>query len=218
MIGISAILPAYNADATLGEALASIAVQSVAPREILVVDDGSSDDTASIASRSAGVRLLQQRNSGPGAALNLAAKEASGDWLACLDADDLWTQQALAAHFAVIQMSEADIAVGRVEEFRAAADDASVAPREPTTGWVSGATLFRRDLWLSLGGMPEHLRVGGWVDLMDRARRSGARIIQHDTIVLRRRIQGGTLSSSASRDADWLQIARRAIERRRNGG
>lgn len=218
MSTVSAIIPAYNAAATLGEAIGSIAAQSLPPGETIVVDDGSSDDIGGVVARYAGVKLIWQANAGPSAAINRGVAAASGEWLAILDADDLWTPGALASHLDAIDGVRADIVVGYVEEFRHDAYEKLLTIRAPAAGWLAGATLFRRELWLALGGMAEDLRVGGWVDLMDRARRHGARVAQHETIVLRRRIRHGTLSTSPGRNADWLRLAQRAIERRRDGG
>lgn len=103
---ISVIIPAYNAADTIARAIDSVLRQTCPPAEILVVDDGSTDATASIVAQySAPVRLLQKPNGGPGSARNLGAREASGTWLALLDADDSWLPRKLEtqipfAHFA----------------------------------------------------------------------------------------------------------------------
>lgn len=87
-IRASVIVPAYNAEKTLGECLAALEKQSV-PRdryEVIVVDDGSRDNTAAVA-RSFGVRVLQQSNQGPAAARNVGAKIAQGEILLFTDSD-----------------------------------------------------------------------------------------------------------------------------------
>src|SRR5713101_9096613 len=90
-IRISVLIPAYNAAPYLKEAIESALSQSYAPHEIIVVDDGSTDGTADIA-RSFGsqVRLLQHANRGVAASRNRGIEEATGDWIALLDADDLF--------------------------------------------------------------------------------------------------------------------------------
>ena len=88
---ISVIIPAYNAEQTLANAIRSALAQTYQATEIIVVDDGSSDRTADIAlDIGPKVRLLQQANSGCGEARNTGARAASGEWLAFLDADDSW--------------------------------------------------------------------------------------------------------------------------------
>jgi len=90
---ISIIIPAYNAGATLREALDSVQAQNHAPHEVIVVDDGSTDDTADIARTYHEVLplvLVQQANAGLGAARNAGMDKATGEAWAFLDADDVW--------------------------------------------------------------------------------------------------------------------------------
>lgn len=86
---VSAIIPAYNSALWVGTAIQSALDQTCAPCEIIVIDDGSADDTAAIA-ETFPVRVLRQRNGGPGSARNAGIREAKGDWIALLDADDSW--------------------------------------------------------------------------------------------------------------------------------
>src|SRR6266849_1163735 len=88
---ISVVIPAYNAVPYLKETIESALSQSYAPHEIIVVDDGSTDGTADIV-RSFGsqVRLLQHTNRGPSASRNRGIEEATRDWIALVDADDLF--------------------------------------------------------------------------------------------------------------------------------
>ena len=92
--GISVIIPAFNAAATIGETLSSALAQTRPPMEIIVVDDGSHDDTAAIVARMAAahprIKLLRQANAGQILARNAAIAASRGDFIAPLDADDLW--------------------------------------------------------------------------------------------------------------------------------
>lgn len=98
--GISVIVPAYNAEATLAAALDCIVRQTRQPLEVIVVDDGSTDRTAEIAqsyaSRLPGLRVKSVTNGGVSRARNLAIGEARGEIVAPLDADDLWHETYLA--------------------------------------------------------------------------------------------------------------------------
>lgn len=97
---VSVVIPAYNAERFLLDALTSVRRQSVAPLEILVVDDGSSDDTARLAASMEGVRCIRQTNAGVSAARNRGIEEARGEFIALLDADDAWMPEKLAAQLA----------------------------------------------------------------------------------------------------------------------
>jgi glycosyltransferase involved in cell wall biosynthesis len=89
---ISVVMAAFNAEETIGEALASLVEQTVREIEILVVDDGSTDGTAEVVRgfrpEGVDVRLLSQTNAGPSAARNHGLREARGELVAFMDADD----------------------------------------------------------------------------------------------------------------------------------
>ena len=91
---VSVVIPAYNAERTLGETLRSVIAQTHTNLEILVVDDGSTDDTARIADgfamRDERVRVLRQANAGVAAARNAGIAASKGEFVAPLDSDDLW--------------------------------------------------------------------------------------------------------------------------------
>jgi glycosyltransferase involved in cell wall biosynthesis len=87
---VSAVIPAYNAEPTISDAVQSVLAQSCEIAEIIVVDDGSSDHTSEAAEGFARTRVIRRPNGGPGAARNTGIQAASGDWIAFLDSDDIW--------------------------------------------------------------------------------------------------------------------------------
>jgi len=91
---VSVVIPAYNEADRIAGALESVLAQTRRPLEILVVDDGSSDDTARVADRF-GARVIAQKNLGISAARNRGIDEAAGEWVALLDADDRWMPERL---------------------------------------------------------------------------------------------------------------------------
>lgn len=97
---VSVVIPAYNAANTLDETLASVAGQTFRDYEVVVVDDGSSDATPEILTRHAAgwpqLRWVRQDNAGVSVARNHAVELARGDFIAFLDADDLWLPEKLA--------------------------------------------------------------------------------------------------------------------------
>jgi glycosyltransferase involved in cell wall biosynthesis len=98
---VSVVIPCYNAAPFLRETLESALNQTHPPLEVIVVDDGSTDDSAAIA-RSFGprVRVVRQENQGESVARNRAMDEAHGEWIAFLDSDDLWKADKLALQLA----------------------------------------------------------------------------------------------------------------------
>jgi glycosyltransferase involved in cell wall biosynthesis len=123
---VSIVMPTHNRAHLVGESIESALGQSLPPAEIIVVDDGSSDETPAIL-RSFGDRLigLRQDKAGKSAALNRGIAAASGDFLLVLDDDDLLPPYALAAHVAALEaMPEAGFSYGRFARFTGQGEDA----------------------------------------------------------------------------------------------
>jgi glycosyltransferase involved in cell wall biosynthesis len=174
---VSVVVPAYNAAKTLARALGSIAAQTRAPDEVIVVDDASSDDTAAVAEahplRPTVLRL--PKNRGAGGALHDGLEAARHDWVAILDADDEWLPEKLAAQVAALdeEPQAAVVATGFVFVDRHGQDawDYGVAPF-PHTGrefWrnllvdsaiLQSSAMVRRRLALATGGVDATRRTG----------------------------------------------------------
>lgn len=219
MSRVTVVIPAFDAARTLGAALASVGAQTEPAAEVLVVDDGSTDGTAEIAAAHPGVRILRQSRRGAGAARNRGVREAHGDLVAFLDADDLFLPGKLALQRPVLAADpELAGAFGRMRhELTEPALAGRVAVPDGTQpGFVAGALLVRRDAFLATGGFDESLAVGEFVDWYDRARHAGLRFARLDEVVLVRRIHGGNLTlRERERLGGFTEVARRAIARRR---
>ena len=104
---VTVIIPAYNAAATLNETLFSVRGQTYDELEILVIDDGSKDETTAIAechaAADARVRLIRQANAGVAMARNNGIQQAKGEWIAPIDADDLWHPTKIERQVAALQ-------------------------------------------------------------------------------------------------------------------
>jgi glycosyltransferase involved in cell wall biosynthesis len=100
---VSVIIPAYNCACFIGDALNSVFGQTYRPIEVIVVDDGSSDETADIVRSYQSVRYIRQNNHGPSAARNTGIRAAKGEYIAFLDADDLWVAEKLSEQVALLE-------------------------------------------------------------------------------------------------------------------
>lgn len=122
----SVVVPAYNAEKYIEETLLCLQSQTLRSIEVLVVDDGSTDDTAQLvrdfAAKDARFRLLQQENAGVSAARNHGLSEASGTYILFLDSDDVLTEDALRAFCEALDETGADAAIGRLQSFGAVAE------------------------------------------------------------------------------------------------
>lgn len=197
MAAVSVIMPAFNVAPYIGAAIESVQAQTCADWELLIVDDGSTDDTAGIArdcaARDARVRLLQQPNAGISAARNLALREATGDFLAILDSDDLWEPGFLAAQLAIFERCpDVDIVTGNgwflggrrhglparpYPDTRPQPTLASILEDEESIFIMS---VMRRRVAEALGGFDESLRTNEDYDFWLRAALAGFRFMRND--------------------------------------
>ena len=149
---ISCIIPVYNGERYLQEALDSILAQTYRPLKVIVADDGSTDGTAEVAV-AYGERLtyLWQSNQGYAAAKNLGLRAAEGDFIAFLDADDLWHPEKLAKQMARLrERPEIDLCFTRYKNFwmpELAEEERRYqghAHSQPQSSWSISTLLVRR--------------------------------------------------------------------------
>jgi glycosyltransferase involved in cell wall biosynthesis len=144
---ISVVMPAYNCAGFIQQALDSVLAQDYEPKEVIVVDDGSSDATPDVVRSYGGsVRLIRQANAGAAAARNTGVAAANGELIAFLDSDDSWRPGKLSAQAAYLA-AHPDVGMvyclWRVHEGNgpdpgAAGDDTTPRP----SGWLYGRLLF----------------------------------------------------------------------------
>ena len=135
-MSISVVIPCFNGARTLAETLETVGRQSRAPSEVLVVDDGSSDGSPAVARAAGAIVLATGGNRGPSAARNLGIEHATGDLIAFVDADDLWSIDHLAEVVGLLDRHpEAVLGFSRIEKFL------DQEPGEPVRGplWTSPA-------------------------------------------------------------------------------
>jgi glycosyltransferase involved in cell wall biosynthesis len=133
---VSVVVPLYQKGETIGRCLRSIIAQTVPAAEVIVVDDGSTDGGALVATAcgDSRVRIVRQANAGPGAARNRGIAEASGEYVAFLDADDAWDPQYLARLLAALEAQPTAVAAACA--FRTARG--SLVPRWRRLGLADG--------------------------------------------------------------------------------
>lgn len=150
---ISVIIPTYNHARFLAQAIESALAQTLPPVELIVVDDGSTDETAQVLARYAGrIRVIRQQNSGVAAARNAGAALAAGDYLAFLDADDVWLPRKLERQMARLRAEpELGLVHCGVEEIDEAGQRRGYR-RDGLEGWLfEEFLLFRRSILLGGG-------------------------------------------------------------------
>jgi glycosyltransferase involved in cell wall biosynthesis len=206
---ISVIIPVYNCADFLAEAIQSVLAQSYPASEIIVVDDGSTDGSVSVAAGFPQARVLSQSNAGPGSARNMGVLNASGSYLAFLDADDLWAPDKLQCQMSAMEAGDPDMVFGRVEVFR----DSGPA-LEIYEGVIVGAMLVKRDSFDRVGGFPEATRIGEFIDWYARAQECGLRSVCLPDIVMRRRLHTHNLTKEQDTRTAYFDVLREALRRR----
>lgn len=223
MTDISVVLPVFNGAAYLAAALESILAQTITVSEIIVVDDGSTDQSGAIAAAASPlVRVIGQENQGTATAVNHGVGECRSDWVAFLDADDLWHPTKLEWQIAAAQAQPAREAIfGYAEQFISPELSPEEARRlkfdpTPVPAYILSSLLVQRKSWQRVGPLDPGLKVGEFVEWYSRALRLDLRTHLIPELVLRRRLHltnKSRLNPAARKD--FLTIAQRAISARR---
>jgi glycosyltransferase involved in cell wall biosynthesis len=173
--GISVVIPTYNRATLIGRAIESALGQTRRPYEVIVVDDGSTDDTRQkVAAFGDAVRYVYQENAGASVSRNMGVREAASDWIAFLDSDDIWLEHHLsrvadaieatrgAARFYFSDMElppeegggrlweKIGFQISGPFEYRADAADWVMMERQPT---MLQSSVFQRASYLMVGGL-----------------------------------------------------------------
>jgi glycosyltransferase involved in cell wall biosynthesis len=222
---ISCIVPVFNGERYIREALESILAQAYRPLEIIVADDGSTDRTAEIVSTFGDqVRYLKQNNAGPAAARNLGIGAAFGEFIAFLDADDLWHPEKLlrqTARFAA--RPELSCCVTHVQNFwipelRAEAEQfREHRISKPLPGYVTSTLLVRREFFDAVGPFNAGMHHADDTEWFLRAEERGGVMELLPDVLLYRRLHVSNLSrvrAPQSRE-QYLEVVKAALDRRR---
>jgi glycosyltransferase involved in cell wall biosynthesis len=216
----SVVIPAYNTAATLGQAVRSVLDQTVRPRAIIVVDDGSTDDTAAaVAGMGRGITVIRQENRGPGAATTAGFGRVATPFVATLDADDLWLPRKIERQAALFGRDPG--LAGVFSLARLFADGAEPDPHGEGALrrlWTRTTMLYRTEAAREVGDFVDLPgRLGEVIDWLARGRDLGHRHALVEEVLALRRIRSGSLSygCDAERSKGYLAAVRAALERKR---
>jgi glycosyltransferase involved in cell wall biosynthesis len=214
----SVVIPAFNAASTILEAIESVMSQTLLPKEVIVVDDGSTDDTASVVSAMTGpIRLVRQSNRGPGAATTAGMAMAAAPLLATLDADDLWLPEKIRRQVEYLASNPSVSAVFTLARvFQGIPADS--ADGQVLQLWTRTTMLIDAATARSVGEIvdPPGGR-GEMIDWFGRCRDKGYRLGMVEEVLALRRIRPDSLAYGRDerRDKGYLHVARQALQRKR---
>jgi hypothetical protein len=217
----SVLVPCYQAADTVGAAVASVLAQTVAPLEVIVCNDGSTDDLLeSLAPYMDRITLLHQENRGVAAARNLGLRNATGEFVVVCDADDVYLPTLL-EEVTALAMARGDLDI-LCTDFLVEVGGTVLGPGRPDAStfvtddqrmgilranFVPGCSAFRRDLFLEAGGYDESLRCAEDWDCWIRLILGGAMAGLVHLPLARVRIRPDSLTSSLTR----LQTGQEAV-------
>jgi glycosyltransferase involved in cell wall biosynthesis len=222
---VSVVIAAFDAERYLAEAVESVLGQTRKPLEVIVVDDGSHDRTAQVACGFGDpVRCVRLPRSGVSVALNRGIELTRGEYLAFLDADDLWTEGKLARQLRALEREpQLDMVFGHVQQFHSPelTDEqrARIAlPTDPVRGICRGAMLIRREAYMRVGPFATRWTLGEFLEWYARALDAELSSSVLPEVVMHRRLHS---ANSGIREpegrSDFPRILKTVLDRRRAG-
>ena len=222
---VSVIVPVYNYARYLAEAVESVLNQTYQSLEVIVIDDGSTDQSGAVAKSFAGrgVRYCQQVHAGIGPARNKGVELARGDFLAFLDADDRWPLEKIERQLKAFENDPAlEMVFGQALQLQngpaweAAVGHTNLNVPGMVPGMVPGTMLIKRDAFARVGEFKDGLKVGEFIDWYARAGELKVRSLVLPDLFLWRRIhdsnQGVRERQSVS---DYARVLKAKLDRQR---
>jgi len=219
---VSVIIPVHNGERYLAHAIESVLSQTYSHTELIIIDDGSTDASATIV-RTYGeqARYLPFDRGNTGSARNYGVTHAGGDYYAFLDQDDVWVQNKLALQLAEFDAHPRLEAVfGQVVQFREATGASAASNSSPPVqGFAPSVMLIRQAAFRRIGPFATDLRLGEWVDWCVRAFDAGLCYRELDIVVARRRVHTqnkGVLQREAR--VEYARVLKASLDRRGAAG
>jgi glycosyltransferase involved in cell wall biosynthesis len=222
---VSAVIPVYNGEQYLAEAIASVLAQDYRPLEVIVVDDGSTDRSGEIAQSYPLVRCIRQPHLGVSAARNAGIAAAGGEFIAFLDADDVWMPDKLTVQVGYL-LAHPDVGFAFARQrflFEQGVDAPRWYPQELLTqghaGFVPSTLVARKAVFERAGGFDTALSHGEDTEWLLRAKDCGIPMgIVQETLLLRR-VHSGNVSLMKPPDYGMLlSLLKQSIDRRKESG
>ena len=220
---ISVIIPAFNSEHYLDQAIESVLAQTYQPVEIIVINDGSTDGTDAAAQQFIPkIRYYNQPNKGLGATRNRGVELAQGTFLAFLDADDIWLADKLEHQITLfIDDPDLDMAFGYAIQFFSPELNEELIEKltitdEVLPGYFAGTLVIKRESFLSVGYFDTDWRVGEFIDWYCKAQTLNLKAALLPEVVLRRRIHDANMGiREREHQTDYAYILKAALDRRR---
>ncbi|MHC4268332.1 MAG: glycosyltransferase [Planctomycetota bacterium] len=218
---VTVIIPVYNGERFINDAVDNVLSQNYNPLEIIIVDDGSTDRTEEIVNQiPVDIRYFKQENDGPASARNRGIRDASGDFIVFLDVDDLWPENNLI--FFVDEMlndSAAEVIRGYAQLMEYNADtreyDLVGNPKEAFADYI-GAAIYRKSAFKQVGLFDTTLNFGEDTDWYNRANELNMKVKRLEDVTLMVRRHGMNMTQGKDLvELNALKVLKKSIDRKR---
>ena len=219
---VSCVIPVFNGERFLAETVQSVFAQTHTAVEIIIADDGSTDNSVGVAQEFAdsGVLLVQQTNGGAASARNLGIQASNGEFVALLDADDLWASNKLQTQLGAFADQPAlGVCMTHMQNFWEAefAHEAEENPQLalPQPG-VASSFIARRDLFDTVGLFDSNVKHRDIQEWIMRAKLAGWDLLVLKEVMVQRRIHGNNMSRNRiTGKSELLDMASKLLARKR---
>ena len=222
LVDVTVVMAVKDGARFIDQAFDSLEASTVAPREVLVIDGGSRDETEVLVHARPWTRFVPQRSRGIAGAYNEAVEEAQGALIAFLSHDDLWAPEKLARQVEAMETRpELMFTVSRVQHFLEPESNPPPGFRTslleaPAPGFLMEALVARRGLFDLLGPFDESLVTSEDTDWFARAIDAGVAHAVIEAVLVRKRVHASNASlNDAGTNANLLTALRRSVERKR---
>jgi glycosyltransferase involved in cell wall biosynthesis len=220
---VSVIIPVYNGARFLRAAVESVFAQTYRPFEVIVVDDGSADDSGDIAQSFPDVRYMRQENQGVAAARNNGIEAARGEFFAFLDQDDLWAPEKLRLQIEhLLNHPEVGYTLSQQQFFLEPGTTLPAWFRKELltsvhTGWVLGTLVVRRKAFEQIGNFATGYSAANDSDWFFRARAAEIPMAVVPELLLLKRIHESNDSGRAKEIlSELLKVVKSSLDRHRS--
>ena len=221
---ISVIIPVYNGERYLADAIGSVLSQTYSSVELIVADDGSTDRTAEIVSHFCNrLYYLPCKHAGFGATLNRGIAAATGRYLAFLDADDLWMERKLELQIKAITEKDVNMVFGHIQQFISPElddedKDKFVYKAAPMPAYCSSTIMVSKELFYKIGEFTTEYPAGEFIEWFMRAKDLGVTIHLLPDIIAKRRLHlhnTTRILRQQKNHINYARILKAGINRRR---
>lgn len=223
--GVSVVIPVFNGERFLSQAIHSVLQQNWSPSEVIVIDDGSTDRSADIAEGfGSAVTCIRRPHCGLAASRNAGILSAKHPYILPFDSDDVMCDNSITVRIDYLRRHpECEILIGWLDNFadfdhETSKTEGFAVPTGPKQGHVAGTSLIRRSVFEKIGDFDESIKVRADFEWIVRCRQNDINIHHIENLLIKRRIHGKNHSMQVDQESitAQLRVLKASLDRKRN--